>query len=98
MEQFTQDTGIDPIYLAKIEYANDDALRSLINTFGLVSASESEDVSSFAENLKDNRPAWFPLQHITEVYVYPSNPSEEYVSNLWVNANEKVAIIERSWW
>lgn len=99
LEKFTYDPGIDPVYLAKMRYDDHAALQLVIDTFGLVPRDDINEVSSFAEILGDEKPRWFPLDDVTDIYVYPSGEDEfEYVSNLWINATEKVMILERSWW
>ncbi|MCA9199473.1 MAG: hypothetical protein KDA87_18130 [Planctomycetales bacterium] len=98
VEKLTRDPGIDPFYLAKMTYHDGDALQLVLDTFGLVPRDETHDASTFTSTLGDSLPAWFPLDGVTHVYVYPSKPNEEYVSNLWVNADEKIMILERAWW
>jgi len=97
VEKFTRDPGIDPIYLAKIRYADDAAMWRVITTFGLVACEDTREVSSFAESLGKDKPHWFPLEDVTAIYVYPDG-DHEYVANLWVNAHEKLMVLERSWW
>ena len=98
VETFTQDPGIDRIYLAKMAFEDEAALQTVINTFGLVPHDNEDDVESFAGVFKDNQPEWFPLRDVTDVYVFPSQYGQEYVANLWVDANNKVMILERTWW
>ena len=98
VEKLTRDPGIDPLYLVKMTFDDDEALQLVLDTFGLVPRDETHDESTFTSTLGDSQPAWFPLTGVTHVYVYPSKPNEEYVSNLWVNADEKVMILERTWW
>ena len=98
VEKLTRDPGIDPLYLAKMIYDDDTALQLVLDTFGLVPRDDAHDDSTFTTTLGDSQPSWFPLDGVTHVYVYPSKPNEEYVSNLWVNADEKVMILERTWW
>jgi len=97
LEKFTRDPGIDPIYLAKMRYADEAAMQRVISTFGLVACESPRDVASFAEALGKEKPRWFPLEGVTAIYVYPGD-GREYVSNLWVDAKERVMILERSWW
>ena len=98
LEKFTRDPGIDPIYLAKMSYADDAVLDRVIDTFGLVPTDTEDCVSSFATELPDDiRPNWFVLDGYTDVYVFPSG-EHEYVCNLWVNPATRLMIIERSWW
>jgi hypothetical protein len=96
VEKFTHDPGLDPIYLALIKYEDDAALAKAIDTFGLIQHSTLDAPTTFAEVL-DNKPSWFPLKKVTHLYVFPEG-THEYVANLWVNADEKTMIIERSWW
>ena len=98
IDRFTRDSGIDPLYLAKMSYDDDAALQLVIETFGLVPRDETHGDLTFTTTLGDSKPPWFPLQGVTDVYVYPSRDGEEYVSNLWVDSNNKVMILERTWW
>ncbi len=98
VEKLTRDPGIDPLYLAKMTYEADAALRLVLDRFGLVVRKDAHAGSTFTGTLGESQPDWFPLDSVTHVYVYPSRPGEEYVSNLWVNADEKVMILERTWW
>ena len=98
IEKLTRDSGIDPLYLAKMTYDDDSALQLVLDTFGLVPRDDTHDDSTFTTTLNDSQPAWFPLEGVTHVYVYPAKHNEEYVSNLWVNADEKTMILERTWW
>ena len=98
VEKFARDPGIDPLYLAKMTYDDDTALQLVLDSFGLVPRDDTHGESTFTTTLRDPQPSWFPLNGVTHVYVYPSKPDEEYVSNLWVNADEKVMILERTWW
>lgn len=99
LNKFTHDPGTDPIYLARISYKDEAALQLVIDTFALVPVDDDGQVSSFAEVLayKGETPNWFPLDGVTETYVFPPG-EQEYVSNLWVDSDEKVMILERSWW
>jgi hypothetical protein len=97
LAKYELDPGIDPIYLAKIQYSDDVALQKVLDTFGLVSHEASTPPDSFVSVLK-NPPAWYPLQKVTQIFAYPQSSSVDYVANLWVNADEHTAILERSWW
>jgi hypothetical protein len=97
LAKYEHDPGHDPIYLAKFRYADDIALQKVIDTFGLVSHGAGAPPDSFVTVL-ESPPAWYPLQKVTQVFVFPQISSEDYVANLWVNADERTAIIERSWW
>jgi hypothetical protein len=97
LQKFTRDPGTDPIYLAKMKYDDDVALQLVVKTFRLIPVDDKNGVSSFAECLGDEKPAWFPLDGVTDIYIYPSGTGE-YVSSLWVNRNAHEMILERSWW
>ena len=96
LAKFKHDPGIDPIYLAKIKYQDEAALQKVIDTFGLVLHETGDPPSSFVDVLKD-KPSWFPLQHVTKIYACPQS-EHDYVANVWIDADERTLIIERSWW
>lgn len=96
VEKFTRDPGTDPLYLAKMTYADDAALRTVIHTFELVPHEGPDRPSTFTTTL-DPAPPWFPLKNVTDIYAFPSG-TNEYVSNLWVDRQSKVIILERTWW
>lgn len=90
--------GIDPMYLAMMSYEDHDALRLVIETFGLVPQDEGNRVSTFTNTLGDRTPEWFSPELATEIYVFPAGFKEGYVSNLWINTNNRTMILERTWW
>ncbi len=94
VEKLTHDPAVDPLYLAKMTYDDVEALQLVLDTFGLVPRNEKDDESTFTTMLDDSQPTWFPLTEVTDIYVYPARHDEDYVSNLWVNADEKVMILE----
>ena len=94
VEKLTHDPAVDPLYLAKMTYDDAAALQRVLDTFGLVPRGENDDNTTFTTMLDDSQPTWFPLTDVTDVYYYPANPEEDYLSNLWVNAEEKVMILE----
>jgi hypothetical protein len=96
IEKFTRDPGVDPLYLAKISYDDQTALRLVVDTFDLVAGDKQNVISSFAESMRE-KPAWFPLEGVTAIYVYPKS-DHEYVANLWVNTDAQIMILERAWW
>ena len=92
------DAGIDPHYLALIEYGDDADLQLVLDTFMLVPL-DGEPNSSFVDAI--GAPSWFPLEGTTQTFCYRNGPGEEdfqYVSNLWVNPDENLMILERTWW
>jgi hypothetical protein len=97
LEQFTDDPGREPVYLAKIKYDDDAALQTVIKTFGLVPNSSLQAPSSWVGKRK-LAPAWFPLNKVTQLYFYVDEDNKQHVANLWVNEDEQVVILERSWW
>ena len=96
VEKLTRDPGIDPLYLAKMTYANEAALENVIRTFGLVAHQGPDEPSTFTTTLNP-APKWFPLNKVTDVYAFPPG-SDEYVANLWVDKESKTMILERTWW
>jgi hypothetical protein len=97
LEKFTDDPGMEPHYLAKIKYDDVVALLRLITTFGLITHTSPEAPRSWAGKLAKGAPIWFPLDKVTKIFIFPDNP-HQYVANLWVNEDEQVMILERSWW
>ena len=75
-------------------YEDAAALQRVLDTFGLVPRGENDDNTTFTTMLDDSQPTWFPLTDVTDVYFYPANPDEYDLTNLWVNAEEKVMILE----
>jgi hypothetical protein len=96
VDKLTRDPGIDPLYLAKLTYHDEAALQKIIDTFGLVPHNGTDEPSTFTTTLNPP-PTWFPLQTVTDRYVFPPG-QHEYVANLWVDKESKTAIIERTWW
>lgn len=94
--KFTEDSGIDPLYLAKFEYADEDVLATVVATFGLVPHDVGSEVETFTNTIRDP-PPWFPLPNPTRIYVYPAG-TQEYVATLWVDTERKEGILERAWW
>ncbi|TWT78681.1 hypothetical protein CA13_00770 [Planctomycetes bacterium CA13] len=96
INKYTHDPGIDPLYLGSFRYDDDDALQRVIDTFGLEPYSGDDEVPTFTGTVPDPVP-WFPLQNVDSIYSYP-DADVEYVANVWVDAEQNVAIIERTWW
>ncbi|MGC4002685.1 MAG: hypothetical protein QM811_05925 [Pirellulales bacterium] len=99
LETFTDDPGMEPVYLAKIRYDDDAALRRVIDAYGVIPHSSLTPPNSFAGKRKP-APAWFPLANATKLYIFPEPDGsvDQYAANLWVNTNEQVIILERAWW
>ena len=97
LEKYTRDHLLDPLYLAKFSYDDEAALANVINTFQLVPHDGQAKVSTFTGTITPSL-NWFPLPKVTEIYVYPENEDHEYVSTLWVDTKNQVAVIERTWW
>lgn len=96
VEKFTQDSGVDPLYLAKFCYDDEASLDRVIEAFSLVPHAGESEVLSFASEMP-NSPDWFPLPNSNQIYVFPSDNSD-YVANLWVDTETKSAVLERAWW
>ena len=102
INKYSHDPGIDPLYLASFRYDDDVALQLVIDTFGLSPRPENTEVATFTDTIPDSI-SWFPLTNVTSTFVFSGSSSypggtREYVSNLWVDASQKVAIVERTWW
>lgn len=95
IEKYVRDPGHDPIYLALIKYESDADLTLVVQTFGLNISTTPKRLTSYAASLK-SPPSWFPLKDAKDVYAYPSS-DDGYTSNLWVDTDKKVMILERSW-
>jgi hypothetical protein len=102
INKYSHDPGIDPLYLASFRYDDDAALQRVVDTFGLSPLPENTDVATFTSTLPEPI-EWFPLPNVTATFVFGDSNSypggtREYVSNLWVDSSQKIAIIERTWW
>ncbi|WP_397568820.1 hypothetical protein [Schlesneria sp. T3-172] len=97
VEKFVRDPGHDPIYLALMSYESDTDLELVVNTFGLIQSSLDKESESRANNLTP-KPSWFPLKNAKTLYVFPESFGQGYSSNLWVDPDSKMMLLERTWW
>ena len=97
VEKFVSDPGPghSPIvYLAKIKYETDADVQKVVEEFDLLPCDKLRAETSFARSTS-TPPKWFPLSGVTVLYSSQTDPA--YVANLWVDKEERVMIIERSW-
>ncbi len=86
------------MYLAEISYTDQADFDRVIDTFNLVPEDERNQVLTFTNTHGKNLPSWFTLEGITQIYVFPAGHQYDYASNLWVNTDKKIMILERTWW
>lgn len=73
-------------------------LALVIETFGLVLEGGKHKVLTLTNHHRDYMPEWFSVKGTTKIYVFNGGPKYDYTSNIWVNTDEKIIFLERTWW
>ena len=83
-----------PTLAALVQYSDDHALRLIVNEFGLI-AAKVENAQAVTLFEIDNEQ--IALSNVSERYEYPQL-EDGYSCSLWVDTQNKRAIIQRMWW
>ena len=97
VHKFRTGHSMNPTFLAMFRYENAESLTDAVDVFQLVPLADGDKLDTWTANLK-SKPDWFPIENASMVFEFPKHTKHGYMSNLWVDENKKLAVIERTWY